>query len=799
MVSPDLFFKTSQNKQLVRKSLNWILQAFLLITAVCLFVPFYPVMPGENLDLSWAFGVNQAVAQGLVFGRDMVFTFGPYASIFTRMYHPATDHLMLAGGLYLGVSYGVAVLLLTKNGQWPLVFAFLVVLAGLMNSPDAHFFSYPLLVGLICSKLIDSRNGKNPGNKLTIALIVILFLPFGLLPLIKGSFLILCGSIIALSATLFLINREWRWAIAVVAVPTFSTLFFWVMSGQSVLDLSHFFISMVPIVSGYTEAMATGGEKMEILCYLVAAILLLIAVLREKGTPFRSRVFLFCIFFVFLFVAFKNGFVRHDGHAIGAGTCILMAALLFSLTFKSRQIPVVLLVSAFAWMYIDSHYNKTSVESVFRNVHFTYSSAWNGLKNRISQQDWPENDFNSALLALKEKANFPVFQGTTDIYSYSQSYLIASGNLWNPRPILQSYSAYTSSLMEMNKDHLLGPKSPDNVIFRVEPIDNRIPSLEDAASWPVLLKHYQPTALGGDFLYLRKQPPNPEAIELSARGNAAHAFEDVVPVPRAATPLFAEISINQSIPGKLANLLFKLPPLQISLNLENGESRKYNLIASMAKSSFMLSPLVENTYEFGLLYVGSSTLTGKGVTSFSIAPSMGRALWKDTYQVVFKQLDMPSTFDVSMLDKLDEAAADPASHPVSIAEKCDGSIDFVNGVSPAPARFTASGVLGVRGWLAKSVDQGALAESVLLVLSDSNGKRIFIRTRQASRPDLGVHFKKPALNAAGYTSTADVSTLDGNYTLGLAFKEGGHIKICPQFKMPAEIKRFSMPSTAGRH
>ena len=62
----------------------------------------------------------------------------------------------------------------------------------------------------------------------------------------------------------------------------------------------------------------------------------------------------------------------------------------------------------------------------------------------------------------------------------------------------------------------------------------------------------------------------------------------------------------------------------------------------------------------------------------------------------------------------------------------------------------------------------------------------------------GVHFKKPVLNAAGYTSTADVSTLDGHYTLGLAFKEGGHIKICPQFKMPAEIKKFSLPSTAGR-
>ena len=49
----------------------------LLITTICVFVPFTPAMPAASLDESWGLGINQAIGQGLVFGRDVIFTFGP--------------------------------------------------------------------------------------------------------------------------------------------------------------------------------------------------------------------------------------------------------------------------------------------------------------------------------------------------------------------------------------------------------------------------------------------------------------------------------------------------------------------------------------------------------------------------------------------------------------------------------------------------------------------------------------------------------------------------------------------------
>ncbi|WP_192561945.1 hypothetical protein [Pseudomonas gozinkensis] len=81
------------------------IRLFLIFTIFCVFIPPNPTVPMEVLDNSWMFGMNQATAQHLAFGRDIIFTFGPYASIYTKEYHPATDLLMLLGGTYLALSY----------------------------------------------------------------------------------------------------------------------------------------------------------------------------------------------------------------------------------------------------------------------------------------------------------------------------------------------------------------------------------------------------------------------------------------------------------------------------------------------------------------------------------------------------------------------------------------------------------------------------------------------------------------------------------------------------------------------
>jgi hypothetical protein len=122
------------------------------------------------------------------------------------------------------------------------------------------------------------------------------------------------------------------------------------------------------------------------------------------------------------------------------------------------------------------------------------------------------------------------------------------------------------------------------------------------------------------------------------------------------------------------------------------------------------------------------------------------------------------------------------------AVKCDGSIDFVNGSSPGPVKFSAGALLSVYGWLAMSAENGIVADKVMLVLTDVNGQRSFIETRQTSRPDVGDAFKKRQLDLSGYSATTDILELKGHYSLGLAYEHNGAINICPQFNIPGDFK-----------
>ena len=771
-------------------TVNIILWLVLFITAIAVFVPFYPAMPSSGIDSSWVFGMNQAVAQGLAIGSDIIFTFGPYASIYTKSYHPSTDFMMVSGSLYLALSYSVCFGLLMRSTQWYLVLAVCAVLAGLIYTRDPLFFSLPLLVAVLSFKILFSEEGRLFKRKSAVFYVALMFAPLGLLPLIKGSLLILCGSVVVLCSLFFIANKRKHFAIACLLSPLILMLFFWIAAGQSLIDLPSYFINISSIASGYTQAMALDGKILEVILYLIASVFLLLAITIQNQITNTSKVFLFCIYFLFLFISFKAGFVRHDEHANISGTDILIGALLFPFIIKTRLFPLVIVSAIFSWSLIDGHYNKTTTQSFAQNFKSTYSVMWFGIKNRIQNKNWPRVKYEAAVKLIREQASFPVLQGTTDIYSYNQSYVIASGNLWSPRPIFQSYSAYTTTLVEANKKHLLGDKSPDNIFFKVEPIDQRIPSIEDGASWPVLLSNYQPTEMVNGYLLLQKKPDKIDFKEPLPIERKNHKFGESVILPSQNQLLFAKIEIKPTLLGRIIGILFKPSQLDITFELENNRKKQYIMLAGMAEPGFLLSPLIENVTEFSMLYARKEFLANKLVKSIIIAPHNGRTLlWKDDYTITLSQIKLSDTFDVSRIIQLAVFDDDLSDSKVIMADKCDGNIDSVNGTPPSQATFPSSAQLMVSGWLAVSVDKAALPEAIYVVVTDAQGKRNYLKTHVETRPDVGAYFKKPELSQSGFSTIADISALEGQYTLGLAMKESGTIKLCPQFNIPATISK----------
>ena len=357
-VSNKIINKFSSEKTI--QAVNYILRLALLVTVICVFVPFSPSMPAPNLDASWIFGMNQAIVQGLSFGKEIIFTYGPYSSILTKSYHPATDFMMLSGSLYLAMCYWTYLLVLMKDAKWRWILIYCAALAGFIFSIDALLFSLPLVLGLVTFKIQSVKDGWLVKNKLTPLYIAILFAPLGLLPLVKGSLLILCGTVSVLCSLFFIANSYRIKAIICLLSPIVSILFFWTFSEQSLTNLPDYLISMAPLVSGYTDAMATHGPGplRENILYLISSGFLLQLIFIQKQISNASKIFLFFVYFVFLFLSFKAGFVRHDVHATIASSSILIAALLLPFIFNARNIIPVVFIALISSIWINNHYMK---------------------------------------------------------------------------------------------------------------------------------------------------------------------------------------------------------------------------------------------------------------------------------------------------------------------------------------------------------------------------------------------------------------------------------------------------------
>ena len=588
-------------------------------------------MPSIRLDASWEYVMNEAVARHLSFGKDIIFTYGPYASVSTVSYDPATARMMMGGSLFLGICYAVLFLTLARKARVWLVLAFLAYLAAFLYSREALLFSYPVLLVFCAIRFAEKED--NAFSLPALIWTALAVAPLGLLPLIKGTYLILAGITYAGLFVYLLCRRRLVAAFTVLLCPPAACIGFWSLSGQAIGNLPRFFASLAPIVSGYTEAMGSNlGSNMEIAAYLAAAAAILVSIVTTQVIRGRARVVLFSYMGCALFLVFKGGFVRHDSHASIAGCFIVLAALISGLLFFDSKLVVALFLSLLTFLFIAEIH---SVNSVLDNLRRVYLDPWSRCFPLSRDAPSIALEYDRSLMNIRRKAPVPQLQGSVDIYPTDQSAILASGNRWNPRPMFQSYSAYVPSLLEINARHLRGDDAPDNVLFSIQPIDERLPSLEDGLSWAALLDNYTLTGFGKDLASLRRNPSIRSAGKFTAVDDAACQTGKPVAIPQSDSPLFARIDLRPTLLGKIVGAAFKYPKLAITVKLANGSARTYRVVANMMRTDFLLSPLVENTADFAaLMRADGAHLRSNKVESMMItSESGGGLLWEGTYSL----------------------------------------------------------------------------------------------------------------------------------------------------------------------
>jgi hypothetical protein len=685
---------------------SYLLATFVVITTSAIFIPLNPDMPDKGIDQSWisainiarsnsgsvallaridqswVLAINEAVARHLRFGKDIIFTFGPYGSIYTQSFHPATDRLMLFGSTLLALSYAIALLYLTRGRPLYILLIFMLFLAT-FPSRDTLLLSYPFILVVCALKFAHSDDFKEDATlswRQLLALVVI-FSALGLLPLIKGSLLFPLAASLTILYSFLLYCFPFRQAIPLLVIPVSATIAFWMIAGQSVFDLPAFLHGTLLLTSGYTDAMSSPWVAWPIMigfgfvvAYVTMSALVYFSLIRSKRLTVWSKWLLGLLCAAFLLVGFKHGFVRTDHVSIAfnflviiilaigflytdrylLGSLLVAIALVVGISFRqepmlSREVRETFGIGTATGgkrrreilAFISKRALGTFSRITYQSTCNTYTSAWEGIRLRLAESGSLQNRFQRAMANIRSEYTVPVLNGTTDIYTYEQSVLLASNDAWSPRPVFQSYSAYAPALAKLNEQHLRSTNAPYWILLDLMAIDDRLPLLEDGMSWPALLDNYTFISFDGQFVLMRRKQVVQAKSDFELIDEGTYRTSGTVALPETHAPLFAEVDLKPTLLGQLWMALFKPPQLNIVLNLGNGVTKSYRVISNMMTTGFIVSPLVSNTAEFASLATGNRRFQDEGkVKSMSISPSYGGSiLWSGTYTLTVKRYE----------------------------------------------------------------------------------------------------------------------------------------------------------------
>jgi hypothetical protein len=568
-----------------------------------------------------------------------------------------------------------------------------------------------------------------------------------LLPIVKGSTIptvLFCG--VATACVIW--QRSKVLAVWTIAIFGASLVAGWLAAGQALQNLPNYFVAQSPIISGYTDAMSLDGDWVDIAVYACCGALLIWSVWAMKNP---QRWLLMMASSLFVFLCFKAGFVRHDDHSTVAAFGLLFLAYLCAVSEPGWRSGAVLVVAGFSWVVILPEARKPDSAFIFSKFSRTVNVSLAGVLVRMRDSHELEAQFARANLKIRETFPLPKTDRTADLYPTDLSVLFANAGNWSPRPVLQSYSAYTPDLALRNAEHLRRAGA-SRVFFAVAPIDSRYPAIDDGVSWLSLLGEYQPSQFASGYLVLERVS-SARPIELGAVLNQSEvSLGESTAVPQIDFPIFVKITVRPSALGRLATVVFKSPQLYLVAEYPGGEKRSYRYIAGMGESGFVLSPTISTAAEFAMLRTPNwkSYLSDRRPVRIGIFGGSGaRMAWQESYEVKFFRIDVPVDEKAEkVVFPTPQRMASIAGLPVS----SDCYFDVIDGskVNAQPVRVTQP-LLRVGGWAAVSAAKGIANERLSVALISSDGSAIlFPLPMKLERQDLVRAFGHRQLLMAGF-------------------------------------------------
>jgi hypothetical protein len=567
---------------------------WLLGVAVALLSWNVGMIPASGgLDASWNAGLAMATEDGLRYGTELVFSYGPLGFLQgQRLWYGDLGVLafLFSATLYVGFCLALVWALRRRLPALPtLVIAFLVV-AVLPLIEEA------LLLAVLASLAILERER----SERTVNVFVVAAAGFAAVEaLLKLS----TGPIIALIFLLALIGSRARWrqiaAFALLFVAELAAL--WLITGQSLGDVPHFIQNTAQIVSGYSTAMLRKVDvpawKVTLATIAAAAITLgvVAASYRARFRDQRARWAAVGLVAVAAFTLFKEGVVRTDAGHLSlyfSSACVLWIAIPWT---GRRWLLAGAAAIALMGIPVRPPGLPTNLDAA-ANVRF----AGEGLHALLSGDrradliDAGRAGMRS-LYRIDRRSRTALEGRTVAIEPWEAAVAWAYELNWEPLPVFQNYSAYTSELDRLNAAAVESRSGPERILrenqllvlpeFPTPDLDGRYPGWDPPEQARAVLCNFVPLQTTERWQVLGRVPNRcgrPHPI-----GSLEARYGEVVPVPAPGPEEVVFVRIHGAGLGgleRLSNFFLHARVRQAVVN----ESQTYRLIPETAGDGMLL-------------------------------------------------------------------------------------------------------------------------------------------------------------------------------------------------------------------
>lgn len=580
-----------------RSARDWQSRALVAGLALVLWITRFspteaPATP--ELDPSWAQALGWALAHHLQFGVDVVFTYGPLGWFAHSAWQPelvgwklwffeVAFRLTLAGFL-------VHAWLRLRGPLEKLLFALLLV----VPDPGIEAFYFAAIVCLGAWR-IEARERSALARTPALLLLAII-------ACIKFSYMLVAGfAVVCIAARIFASGAR-RKALAQLALAFAALLVVWIACGQKPWNLPLYAWRSWEVSRGYAQSMGHAGQSIDLVLALGSFALGLVSIALPALDP-RERALRCLIFAGGAFVAFKAGFVMSGTTQITTFGFAFLAPYLLAqradeetsvLRRRGAGLARALACVLALWGYQrcqEASGNGTVRPFSAWNERFAFGleglTNWRGLEaERVGQL----RQFRAEYALPRIRAR--VGTETVDALPTELGVLFLNDLNWRPRPVIQSYAAYTPALIELNARHFRSERAPRYVLLRYGTIDNRLPGADDAGAIEAVIAGYRIVVVENSYALLERQwstPPR-EPVRRTIFETTA-GFGESVELPqveRGAASL--RVEIERTLRGRVYEFLVRTPELFVRVETADGFIGRFRAVPGELEHGVSIDP-----------------------------------------------------------------------------------------------------------------------------------------------------------------------------------------------------------------